>query len=243
MKLSLVAAVVLLAVPIRAADVPACEQRMFESSRFTVCIFDSNTQELVLALTDRSGKPLRSFARLARVAHGARFAMNAGMFEASGLPVGLYVERGRELHSANTSDGQGNFFLKPNGVFSQDADGTLRIETTEQFVEAGRHPVWATQSGPMLVSGGQLHPRIAQDGVSLNIRNGVGIQDATTAVFAISDDPVSFGRLARLFRDELHCPDALYLDGAISGLWWPTARRRDARAPLGPMLVVFDRKH
>ena len=244
MKFRHAAALVLLAVPAGAADdsVAACDQRMFESSRFTVCTFDSTVQDLELALTDTAGKPLRSFARLATGARAVRFAMNAGMFEASGRPVGLYIEHGLERHQADVAEGEGNFFLKPNGVFSAAADGTLRIETTAQFLDAKPQALWATQSGPMLVIDGQLHPKIAPDGASLNIRNGVGIRSRTTAVFAISDDPVSFGRMARLFRDDLHCQNALYLDGAVSSLWWPAIRRRDARAPLGPMVVVFDKK-
>jgi uncharacterized protein YigE (DUF2233 family) len=244
MKFRHAAALVLLAVPAFAANrsVAACDQRMFESSRFTVCTFDSTVQDLELALTDTAGKPLRSFARLATGARAVRFAMNAGMFEASGRPVGLYIEHGLERHQADVAEGEGNFFLKPNGVFSAAADGTLRIETTAQFLDAKPQALWATQSGPMLVIDGQLHPKIAPDGASLNIRNGVGIRSRTTAVFAISDDPVSFGRMARLFRDDLHCQNALYLDGAVSSLWWPAIRRRDARAPLGPMFVVFDKR-
>jgi uncharacterized protein YigE (DUF2233 family) len=38
--------------------------------------------------------------------------------------------------------------------------------------------------------------------------------------FAISDGPASFHDIATLFRDVLHCPDALYLDGSISA-WCP----------------------
>ena len=81
-------------------------------------------------------------------------------------------------------------------------------------------------------SGGALHPKIADDGPSRAVRNAVGVTGPDEAVFAISDGPVSFGRLARFFRDGLHCPDALYLDGAISALWAPGLnRRRQSVAP------------
>ena len=52
---------------------------------------------------------------------------------------------------------------------------------------------------------------------------------------------VSFGKLARLFRDILNCRDALYLDGAVSSLWPPAAQRMDNRAPLGRVIVVTAR--
>lgn len=109
---------------------------------------------------------------------------------------------------------------------------------------AARHaePMWAAQSGPMLVIDGALHPAIAADGPSRKIRNGVGARDAHTALCVISDTPVSFGRLARLFRDELHGRDALFLDGVVSSVWIPGAQRRDGGHELGPMVVVLDRR-
>jgi len=222
---------------------PACEKTRFEQSRFTVCAFDSRSMDLELVLTDGAGKPLRSLAALAARKDAARlrFATNAGMFDDSGRPVGLYIEGGRQLHGVDTADGPGNFHLKPNGVFSADADGTLHVETTEQFLAAGRTPLWATQSGPMLVIDGELHPKFAAEGTSRHLRNGVGLRDADTAFFVISDEPVSFGRFARFFRDGLGCREALYFDGAVSSLWWPGGGRKDGNAFLGPLLAVFDR--
>ena len=100
-------------------------------------------------------------------------------------------------------------------------------------------PRWATQSGPMLVIDGALHPAIQANGPSLHIRNGVGVADAERAWFAISEEPVSFGRLARLFRDVLGCRNALYLDGSVSSLWDRPAGRRDGAPELGPLVAVF----
>jgi uncharacterized protein YigE (DUF2233 family) len=53
---------------------------------------------------------------------------------------------------------------------------------------------------------------------------------------------VSSGRLARLFRDELRCHDAVLLDGVVSSAWIPSAERRDSGHELGPMVVVLDRQ-
>jgi uncharacterized protein YigE (DUF2233 family) len=94
----------------------------------------------------------------------------------------------------------------------------------------------------MLVIDGRLHPMIQDDGPSLHIRNGVGVDSASTAWFVISDDAVSFGRLARFFRDVLHCPNALYLDGSVSSLWDRPAGRRDTNSALGPLVAVFERE-
>ena len=61
------------------------------------------------------------------------------------------------------------------------------------------------------------------------------------AIFAISEAPVSFGRIARFFRDDHGCRNALYFDGVVSSLWAPSLARKDSAHPLGPMIVVMDR--
>jgi len=224
------------------AAAPACEQRRFEGSRFTVCRYEPGRDRLALFL-DGGSEPLRSFealeARLGGEARGLRFAMNAGMYDEQGRPIGLYVENGVRRHRVNLRSGPGNFHLHPNGVFAVDDRGRVSVTPSRAFAKAARPVRWATQSGPMLLIGGRLHPRFDADGPSRLVRNGVGVAGPGTAWFAISEEGVSFGRFARLFRDELGCTDALYLDGTVSSLWDPGAGRRDAYSSLGPMIAVF----
>jgi uncharacterized protein YigE (DUF2233 family) len=225
---------------------PVCETRRFEGSRFTICPFDPRHQELRLAWKGPDGTALRSFARLekalGRDRDRVRFAMNAGMYEEDGTPLGLYVEYGWPRQPINGRAGTGNFYMKPNGIFSLDATGTVRVETSEAFVARHVMPAFATQSGPVLVTGNLLHPSVSPDGPSQNIRNAVGIRDTNAALFVISEDPVSFGRLARFLRDGQKCRDVLYLDGVVSSAWIPKLHRQDHAAPLGPMIVVMDRR-
>jgi uncharacterized protein YigE (DUF2233 family) len=228
----------------QAREEPACYRERFEGSNFTVCRYDSGRHDLRLVWTDPQGRPLRRLSALAASplakAAPVRFAMNAGMFDEAGAPIGLYVEDSRERRPLNTRDGPGNFHLKPNGVFSVDADGAVHVETAEAYRARSPSPRWATQSGPMLMIAGKLHPAIQADGPSRYVRNGVGAADPQTAYFVISDGPVSFGRMARLFRDRLHCPDALFLDGTVSSLWAPSLKRMDDSYALGPLLIVAD---
>jgi uncharacterized protein YigE (DUF2233 family) len=225
---------------------PVCESRRFESSHFTVCLFDSRRDELRLAWTGPDGAALRNFERLkttlGRDATRVRFAMNAGMYAENGNPIGLYVENGKVRRPLNQGDGKGNFYMKPNGVFSLDADGMVHVEPSDVFAARHAQPSFASQSGPVLVTNNALHPGISADGPSQYIRNGVGIRDAHTAIFVTSDDPVSFGKLARFLRDGLKCRDALYFDGAVSSAWIPTQHRMTQAAPLGPMVVVMGRR-
>lgn len=219
----------------------ACEFITFEGSRFTACRYRRGKDRIALLL-DPGGKALRSLPSLRQhlgpEAERLRFAMNAGMYDRAGKPIGLYIEDGRERRPLNTRNARGNFHLKPNGVFSVDGDGAVAVAASDRF-RAGPNIKWATQSGPMLVIEGQLHPKFSADGTSLYVRNGVGVADPDTAWFAISEEPVSFGRFARLFRDRLGCANALFLDGSVSSLWDRPAGRVDAYPALGPLVAVF----
>jgi uncharacterized protein YigE (DUF2233 family) len=219
----------------------ACEQIEFEGSRFTACRYRPGDDRIEFVL-DPAGTPLRSFAALEQHlgtrAERLRFAMNAGMYAENGQPIGLYVENGRERRKLNLRDGPGNFHLKPNGVFTVDELGRVAIVQSERY-RSRREIRWATQSGPLLVIDGALHPRISDNGESLNTRNGVGVAAPDIAWFAISDEPVSFGRFARFFRDRLGCADALFLDGNVSSLWDRPAQRQDVYPQLGPLITVF----
>lgn len=192
-----------------------------------------------------SGAPLGSFSAIERLLEpeGRRlgFAMNAGMYHPDRSPVGLFVEEGREVSGLVTRDGPGNFGLLPNGVFCIREDRADVIETL-RFDRARPACRYASQSGPMLVIDGELHPRFLEHGDSRHIRNGVGTSaDGRQVWFAISDRPVNFHSFGRLFRDHLGAAQALYFDGKISRLYAPALERFDIGFPMGPMVgAVID---
>jgi len=243
----LIAAVLFLACDANAKNTDLCSQRTFENSRFTVCTVDPRHQTIEIDWLGPNNRPLRSlpalraaFAQFGPHMLDIRFAMNAGMFDENGAPIGLMVDVGKVFHPLNTKSGDGNFYMKPNGVFAVELDGTIAIRTTDAFRASGDKPYVATQSGPMLVIDNQLNPAIAKDGPSRYIRNGVGRGPRGSALFVISDEPVSFGKLARFMRDSLKCRDALYLDGAVLSLWNPATGRMDQSSQIGPMFVIRD---
>ena len=209
--------------------------------RYTVCRVDVAHERLQLFLGDESGQPFRHFDPLtlwlAARGQTLAFAMNAGMFHPGFAPVGLYVDAGKQGAPLNTDAGRGNFFLQPNGVFFISAAGAAVAETSE-YARLGKPVSLATQSGPLLLRRGVIHPAFIPASESRLIRNGVGVATPSTAVFAISEDPVNFHEFALFFRDVLGCPDALYLDGNISSLYAPQLQRNDLRADLGPIIGV-----
>lgn len=240
--LTLGAAVVATLAPTQAAAAAGlCRKQAFEGVGYVVCEASLDRHEVRMFLNDRSGQPYGRLARLVDSAPGANLlmAINGGMYRDDRSPVGLYVENGRQIRAANTRNGAGNFHLKPNGVFYVTATGA-GVATTERFLKTKPKALYATQSGPMLVINGKLHPRFAEEGASAKIRNGVGVR-GKMVVFAISEQPVSFGAFGRLFRDELKTPNALYLDGTISSIFAPDVGRRDWLYPVGPIIGVAPR--
>src|SRR6478672_3272779 len=202
----------------------ACERMTFNDTPYSVCETARDDKGLRLFLRDDSGAIIGSFPSLERVlaARGEKlvFAMNAGMYSPDRKPVGLYVEGGRQATPLNRRGGPGNFHLRPNGVFWIDENGA-HVTETSRFAALKAKPIYATQSGPMLVIGGALHPKFLGRSESAKIRNGVGVCKDGKVRFAISDAPVEFRDFALFFRDRLGCADALYLDGSISGLRAP----------------------
>lgn len=216
----------------------------FEGVPYTVCKAQAG-EDVRLWLRDDNGALIGAPGTVADVlAPGERlvFAMNAGMFGPDRNPVGLYIENGKQIKGLVRNASGGNFGMVPNGVFCIGASGFSVIETGA-FSDTPPVCRFATQSGPMLVIDGALHPRFRPDSDSLYIRNGVGVSDdGQTAWFVISDRPVNFYSFARFFRDRLGAPDALYLDGSISRLSVPGEGRSDFGFPVGPIvgLVAHD---
>ncbi len=217
-----------------------CEPRNFDAEKFTVCAFNPRHDDIRLFWSGPDGRPYGSLAALAQAlkAKGETlvFAMNAGMFKQDQSPVGLYVENRRKLNEADTRSGATNFHMKPNGVFWI-GDGVAGVSETSRYLASPPPARYATQSGPMLVVDGKIHPKILPNGTSLKIRNGVGACGGTV-VFAIAEEPVTFDAFARLFRDGLNCQNALFLDGSVSSLYAPELNRDDELGPIGPIVGV-----
>jgi uncharacterized protein YigE (DUF2233 family) len=199
----------------------------FDGQIYRVVQLDLKREPLSLHWHDpQSGQPFGSIETLRQwgEARGQRllFAANAGIYDKQFAPLGLYVENGKTVVPLNLSHGNpasGNFSLLPNGVFVVYPDGQAAVRTSSSFKADGKPAQWATQSGPMLLIDGKLNEQFVDDSDSLKWRSGVCMKTPTEAVFAVSEAPVNFHSFGRLFRDQLGCRDALYLDGSISQLY------------------------
>jgi uncharacterized protein YigE (DUF2233 family) len=192
--------------------------------RFISYTVDAKQQEIKLYLKDDKNVNFRSIGNLkswlAKNQKSLVFAMNGGMFKQDNSPLGLFIQDQKTVTRLNRASGNGNFYLKPNGVFYITTDNSAAICPTEKFKENGQIK-YATQSGPMLVIDGKIHPAFKEGSTNLNIRNGVGILPGNKAVFVMSRQEVNFYDFANYFKS-MGCQSALYLDGFVSRTYLPS---------------------
>lgn len=165
------------------------------------------------------------------------FATNGGIFDTSVVPLGLYVERGVEIHALNEESGDGNFHMQPNGVFAID-ESDATIVASPQY-KPTPVPIYALQSGPLLVIDNEINPSFNHDSDNTYIRSGVGITENGDVVFAISNNPVSFFAFAELFKNQIGAPNALYLDGFISKMY-VLGQRKDTDGLFATLIAIME---
>jgi uncharacterized protein YigE (DUF2233 family) len=173
---------------------------------------------------------------------------NAGIYSEGHTPEGLHVEGGVTLSPLNLNGGEGNFYWRPNGVFYVSDDGAGIVESEKINSPDGRPGVReATQSGPLLVIDGEVNKDLKPDSRSLYVRNGVGVKSPEEVYVVISEGEVNLYDFASVFKEQLHCRDALYLDGCVSQMYLPARGvyipvQRRCNKELAGLLGVVKRK-
>lgn len=200
----------------------------FENVDFAVVEISEQDSLKLFWKQPNDDQPYQSFNNLvktlAKQHEKVLFAINSGIFGRDQSPLGWHVEKSDRLQALNQvtrKDAFGNFSLIPNGVFFIDHSGKHHVVETEKFLQ-NQHKynvTYATQSGPMLVIDGNLHPKFYESSDSLKYRSGVCVKDNNT-YFSVTQNPINFYYFAKFFQQELKCDNALYLDGTLSQLYY-----------------------
>ena len=220
------------------------EQIIYRQQIFDVVTVDLRKTKVDFFWKNKNGELIRSLGNLKKIVEAEDqkllFGMNAGMYQRDRNPQGLFIENGKIIQSLDTlSSGYGNFYLQPNGIFFMKNESAGVLPTTK-FSKKQKEiqPIWATQSGPMLLIDGKVHPIFREGSTNLNIRNGVGVISEHEVVFIISHQEVNLFDFAMLFKEKLNCKNALYLDGFVSRAYIPKLGRKDLDGDFGVMIGI-----
>ena len=182
-------------------------------------------QNLAFYHKNSNGKVFRNHAalrsELEKEGKTLLFAMNGGMYLKDFSPQGLYIENGKLITPLNNrKSSYGNFYLEPNGIFYLQKDMEAAVIKTSAYSYKPSIE-FATQSGPMLLIDGNIHPKFKEGSKNLHIRNGVGILPNGNLLFAMSKEFINFYDFATFFKSK-GCKNALYLDGFVSRTYLPS---------------------
>lgn len=214
-----------------------------DESKFITYQVDPENMDLQLYWKDDQGQNFRNFknlkAEIEKKDKDLVFAMNGGMYLKDRSPQGLYIEKGQLKKAMNLKNSDyGNFYMKPNGVFYiTDSKVPVVCETSKLKKLDGVE--YATQSGPMLLIEGKLHPQFIKGSKNLHIRNGVGILPNGQVLFAMSKEKVNFYDFATFFKQN-DCKNALYLDGFVSRMYLPSKNWNQQDGNFGVIIGVTE---
>ena len=213
-----------------------------EDERFVSYIVNPKKQNLEFFWKNEKGENFKNAENLISWLKSKNkkllFSTNGGMYKKDNSPQGLYVENTITKSEIDALNGNGNFYLKPNGVFYLTTEKNPIICKTEDFVNNGMIK-YATQSGPMLVIDGEIHTAFKKNSTNLNIRNGVGILPNNQIVFVISKKEINFYDFAEYFK-KLGCKNALYLDGFVSRTYLPEKNWKQIDGNFGVIIGVTE---
>ncbi|MFT5915742.1 MAG: hypothetical protein ACJAWV_000071 [Flammeovirgaceae bacterium] len=228
----------------RKSDAKIDLKTLADSSKIASHVVNLEKQELRFFWKDKQDSIYNTFqnlkTKLSQNGEKLVFAMNGGMFNKDFSPQGLYIENGELLSELDTQQiGYGNFYLQPNGIFWISNQNKAFVSTTSKF-SLDNSIKFATQSGPMLLINGEIHPKLINGSKNLHIRNGVGVLPDGQVLFAISKEPINFYDFASFFKEK-GCQNALYLDGFVSKMYLPSKGWSQLNSKFGVIIAETEK--
>jgi uncharacterized protein YigE (DUF2233 family) len=184
------------------------------------------SQEIVFTTSDDGHKETFPVivSNLSRSGMKPILVTNAGIYGTDNRPLGLLISPKGKLHDVNTVTGaaHGNFSWD-SAVFQISDDGTASIVPVRSWQDS-RRTIAATQSGPQLASSGKINQSFQAQSKWSFSRTAIGIDQSNRRLvhLVVSRDAITLFELATFMVNELHCSEALHLDGDLSAFYIPS---------------------
>jgi len=222
----------------------SCNKNKETNSDFVIYSVNPQKENVELFWKNEKGQPLKNIQNLRTYINSKnqdlKFALNGGMLIENNIPKGLYIENYKTLHPIDTLNGEGNFYLKPNGVFYITKSNESIIVPTKNF-QPNSTIKFATQSGPLFINEGKINSLFQPNSNNLNVRNGVGILKNGNPVFVMSKKKINFYNFASFFK-KLGCENALCLDGFVSKAYFSKEKWIQEDGDFGVMIGITAEK-
>jgi len=197
----------------------------FEEHVYAVADVNLQTEEIVF--TTSNDKRMETFPKIVSNLSSAGvkpiLVTNAGIYGTDNRPLGLLISPKGKLHNVSTTAGSGNFSWD-SAVFQISDDGTASIVPARSWQD-NPHTIAATQSGPQLASSGKINQSFQPQSKWSFRRTSIGIDQSNRRLvrLVVSREPVTLFELATFMVKELHCSEALHLDGDLSAFYVPAS--------------------
>jgi uncharacterized protein YigE (DUF2233 family) len=216
----------------------------FSGHLYAVAEIDLRRQKIIFTTSNNGKKETfpEVFSDLAREGIKPLLITNAGIYGTDNRPLGLLISPKGKLHDANiatnTAPAHGNFSWD-SAVFQISDEGIASIVPVKDW-HSNPHIVAATQSGPQLASTGKINATIPVHSESSFLRTAIGIdqKDRRLVYLVVSREPVTLFELADLMASNLHCSEALHLDGDLSAFYLPSGPEKFVFADPGERIVT-----
>ena len=216
----------------------------FSGHLYAVAEIDLRRQKIIFTTSNNGKKETfpEVFNGLAREGIKPLLMTNAGIYGTDNRPLGLLISPSGKLHDANigtdAAPAHGNFSWD-SAVFQISDEGVASIVPVRDW-HSSPHVVAATQSGPQLASTGKINATIPVHSESSFLRTSIGIdqKDRRIVYLVVSREPVTLFELADLMATNLHCTEALHLDGDLSAFYLPSAPEKFVFADPGERIVT-----
>ena len=212
----------------------------FEEHVYAVADVNLQTEEIVF--TTSNDKRMETFPKIVSNLSSAGvkpiLVTNAGIYGTDNRPLGLLISPKGKLHNVSTTAGSGNFSWD-SAVFQISDDGTASIVPARSWQD-NPHTIAATQSGPQLASSGKINQSFQPQSKWSFRRTSIGIDQSNRRLvrLVVSREPVTLFELATFMVKELHCSEALHLDGDLSAFYVPASPPKFIFADPGERIIT-----